>query len=111
MADGELAIPVFAKATILGQRYRFSFARFATDCRNSIPRLPALTPFKSCRTTFPTLRWRTAGKQQAPLIVRTRVIVLKVFSIPDRPMAGIINLVSRYARIGPSQYDPGSRFL
>ncbi len=39
------------------------------------------------------LRWRTAGKQQAPLIVRTRGHRLEGIFHSGSPMAGIINLV------------------
>ena len=40
-----------------------------------------------------TLRWRTAGAQQAPVIIRTRGHRLEGVWHSGSPMAGIINLV------------------
>ena len=58
-----------------------------------------------------TLRWRTAGGQKAPVIVRTRGHRLEGIWHSGSPMAGIINLVRGIYVCVPRDRRPGRRLL
>ena len=58
-----------------------------------------------------TLRWRTKGRQKAPVIVRTRGHRLEGIWHSGSPMAGMLNLRARHVRLRAAQHDAGGRLL
>ena len=58
-----------------------------------------------------TLRYRSFGKQMAPLIIRTRGHRLEGIWHSGSQMGALINLFTRSLYSGTQKYDQGSRFL